>query len=113
MESSDSQQNVTAPDQFQVRVGNRSAYYAELVRKSEQMQEVLKASQRARFWFAVRVALACVLSTGVGLFMMAWALHTTDIENAQLAWTAGPIVGNGLTIIIIAWAAARWERDEW
>ena len=77
------------------------------------MRHVLSASERARFWFAVRVALGCVFTTGIGLFMMAWALHTTDAEWAQLAWTAGPLVGNSLTLILLAWAAIKWQKDEW
>jgi hypothetical protein len=98
---------------FQVRTGNRSEYYAKLVKQAEENRWRVQASERARFWFAVRVACTCVLTTGIGLFMMGWALHTTDMEMAQLAWTAGPIVGNGLTLVVLGLAAVKWERDEW
>ena len=113
MESSDSEQNGPAGDQFQIRVGNRSEYYARLVKQAEDNRGLALASERARFWFAVRVALGCILTTGFGLFMMAWALHTTDMETAQIAWAAGPIVGNGLTLTLLGWAAIKWEKDEW
>ena len=113
MTSSDGTQNEKDGARFQSRVGNRSEYYADQVRKSEQLREIYEAHDRARFWFAVRVVLACFLSTGFGLFIMAWALHTTDMESARVAWVAGPVIGNGLTLIVIGWAAVKWERDEW
>lgn len=77
------------------------------------MREVLKEVERRRFWFAVRVVLGCFASTGLGLFLMGWAMHTTDVEMAGLAWVAGPVLGNGLTLLILGYAAIKWERDEW
>jgi hypothetical protein len=113
MESSDRQQNEIAAVQFQDRVGNRSPYYARLVDQAEARREVEESYDRSRFWFAVRVSLACIATTGVGFLIMGWAMHTTDAEKGRVMWILGPIIGNLLTLVVIAWAAVKWERDDW
>ena len=111
--ASDSPQNENDAPQFQRTLGTRAEYYARKVADAEARRGIEGEYDRARFWFAVRVAFGCVLTTGVGLFVMGWALHTTDMERAQFAWTVGPIIGYSLTLILLGWAAAKWERDDW
>ena len=44
---------------------------------------------------------------------MAWALHTTDLERARVAWAAGPVIGMTLVITTLLAGATKWERDDW
>ena len=91
----------------------RSAHRARLEQQAERNRKNLQVSERARFWFAVRIALACVAGCLIGFIPMAWALHTTDIEKAGIAWSAGPVVGMTLVVATLLAAAVKWERDDW
>ena len=44
---------------------------------------------------------------------MAWALHTTDVESAKIAWAVGPVIGNTLVVATLVVAGMKWERDDW
>jgi len=84
-----------------------------LAEQAERNRVLLRASDRARFWFAVRVAGICILGSLIGLVPMAWALHTTDEEMARVAWIAGPVIGQVIiiTTLVIAWR--KWEQEDW
>lgn len=85
----------------------------EQLRKADGQRAHSVASDRARFWFAVRIALACVAGCVIGFLPMAWALHTTDIEAAQLAWAVGPVLGQTIILLTLLYGWIRWSRDEW
>jgi hypothetical protein len=44
---------------------------------------------------------------------MAWALHTTDLQAAQLAWSIGPVLGMSIVVTALVVGLFRWTRDEW
>lgn len=74
---------------------------------------LLKASERARFWYAVRLALVCVAGCGTGAVPMAWAVHTTNLDAARLAWAIGPVLGTSIVVIALVVGLFRWTQDEW
>jgi hypothetical protein len=81
--------------------------------QGEARRVMLRESERARFWYAVRVVLACMSGTVVGAIPMAWALHTTDLDRAEIGWKAGPIIGQSIIIIILIVAWRRWADESW
>jgi hypothetical protein len=44
---------------------------------------------------------------------MAWALHTTDLEAARLAWAVGPVLGQTIVLVALLYGWIVWSRDEW
>jgi hypothetical protein len=114
MESSSSEHNGGAGQQFQpplsAATARRRARSAEL---ADRNREALRSSDRARFWFAVKTAAICVVGCLGGLFPMAWALHTTDVESARIAWKLGPTIGTTLVLCTLIVAGIKWERDDW
>lgn len=44
---------------------------------------------------------------------MAWALHTTDVEAAHVAWAVGPVISQIIIIVTLVIAARKWEQDDW
>src|SRR5689334_17076353 len=114
MESSGSEHNEVAGRQFQS--GSTSAAARRRARPNElanRNREALYRSERARFWFAVKTAVICVLGCLTGLLPMAWALHTTDVEAGEVAWALGPAIGTTLVLCTLIVAGIKWERDEW
>lgn len=87
----------------------RRAYEAQ----TEERRVLLEASERARFWYAVRLALVCVGGCSAGAVPMAWAVHTTDFEAAQLAWAIGPVLGTSIVLTALIVGLFRWTQDEW
>jgi hypothetical protein len=111
MESSDIQHNESRAAQFQApEVVARKARYEAM---AEERRLLLEESEQARFWFAVKTALVCVGGCCVGLAPMAWALHTTDVEAAGVAWAAGAAIGPMLVLLTLIIAAIKWDKDDW
>jgi hypothetical protein len=113
MISSDAEQNGRGDAGFHRTPRPRTQYEERLIRDAEERQAIVEAHDRARFWFAVRTALACIAGCIIGFVPMAWALHTTDIEKARTAFAPGPALGACLVLIVLVHAAMRWERDDW
>ena len=86
---------------------------ARLAAQGERNREALRASERARFRFAVMVVLLCIAECVVGFLPMAWALHTTDVEAAKIAWAIGPVLGNTLVLGTLVVAGMKWDREDW
>ena len=86
---------------------------ARLAEQGQRISSAAAASERARFWFAVKTAVACILGGVAGLLPMAWALHTTDVESAKIAWHLGPIIGSTCIVVTLILASIKWERDDW
>lgn len=70
-------------------------------------------SDRARFWFAVKTAAICMAGCVTGFLPMAWALHTTDVESAKIAWALGPVIGQVIVLTTLIVAGIKWEREDW
>jgi hypothetical protein len=82
-------------------------------RHTESRRALSVESDRARFWYAVRIALTCVLGCVTGFVPMAWALHTTNMEAAVVAWSVGPVLGSSIVLVTLVVGYFRWTRDEW
>ena len=55
-------------------------------------------------------ALQCLFWSAVGLFLVAWSVHTTDPTLAKAAFVAGLGVGNAGIIFTLLGAYRRGER---
>ena len=109
--ASDTEQNEADPFRFQA---DAVKYHRRLVEdRAEAIRVAYSESDRDRFWFAVKIALLCVLWCCLGALPMAWALHTTDMERAKIAWAVGPLLANVLIVGTLVFAASRWEREGW
>jgi hypothetical protein len=112
--TSSTEQNGPGRRGFQPDPGSaRSRRLARLAEQAEENRVNLRLSERARFWYAVRVALVCVAGCIVGFLPMAWALHTTDVEAAHVAWAVGPVISQIIIIVTLVIAARKWEQDDW
>lgn len=95
------------------RTPRAAALHAARERNSEAGRLAARESDRARFWFAVRIAFTCVGGCLLGFVPMAWALHTTDVEAGRIAWAAGPVLGQAIVLTTLVYGALRWARDDW
>ena len=57
----------------------------------------------------LRSALACVAWCTIGLFLIMWSAHTTDLLYGKIAFFAGLGIGNGGIIFTLL---AAWRRGE-
>ena len=71
-----------------------------------------REDQRWNWGETLRTLALVVLSLGVGLFLMAWSVHTTDMRFAGAAFWAGLIVGNGGMIVSMLMVLTRAARRE-
>ena len=81
----------------------------------ERAAEVLENDRADRRWNwaeSLRILGLVVLSLGVGLLLMAWSVHTTDLRYAGAAFWAGLIIGNGGVIVSMLMVLARAARRE-
>ena len=53
-----------------------------------------RATDRARRRELIRAATLCVAWTLLGLYLLAWSMHTTDYTYGRIAFYSGVIVGN-------------------
>lgn len=73
-----------------------------------------RAAERDRWRDLGRTALECVFWSLLGIFCVAWALHTTDVIYGKLALYGGIAVGNGGNIFALLAAYRRGEqRGDW
>ena len=80
----------------------------------ERRREEVAAADRDKWRDLLRTALLCVLWCGLGLFCLAWALHTTDAAYGRIAFWAGIAIGNGGWIFTVLAAYRRGEkRGDW
>jgi hypothetical protein len=57
----------------------------------------------------VRSGLACIGWCALGLFLIMWSAHTTDLLYGRMAFFAGLGIGNGGIIFTLL---AAWRRGE-
>ena len=67
-------------------------------------------SERDRRRDLLRTAAACVAWCALGLFLVAWSFHTTDVRLGRVAFLGGLILGNGGIVWVLAAAYRRGER---
>ena len=82
----------------------------ELERKRREEHQL---AERDAFRANVRTALLCVVWSALGLAIMGWGLHTSDVELGQIAWKGGMIVGYAgiLTTLIRAHSKSKERGD--
>ena len=62
----------------------------------------------------LRTALACVMWSAFGIFLVLWSFHTTDMTLGKAAFSAGLGIGNGGIIFTLLGAYRRGEkRGDW
>lgn len=67
-------------------------------------------SARDKVRAVVLTALACVGWMMLGVYCLAWSMHTTDVQLGRLAFYAGLGIGNGGILFTLLYAYARGER---
>ena len=71
-------------------------------------------AQRDAFWDYVRTALTCVMCSAIGIFLVLWSFHTTNMTLGKAAFSAGLGIGNGGIIFTLLGAWRRGEkRGDW
>ncbi len=75
-------------------------------RRAEEAVEARRATARD----LARTAVQCVLWVALGLFLIAWSLHTTNPVVGRGAFYAGLGIGNGGWVFSVLAAYARGER---
>jgi hypothetical protein len=71
-------------------------------------------AHRDTAWSHVRTVAACLGWCALGLFLLMWSAHTTDIGFGRIAFYAGLIVGNsGILFTLIAAYAYGEHRGDW
>jgi hypothetical protein len=67
-------------------------------------------ADRERFRDLMRSSLRCVAWGALGMFCVAWSVHTTDVAYGKMAFFAGLGAGNGGVIFTLLGAYRRGER---
>jgi hypothetical protein len=67
-------------------------------------------AHRDTMWSHVRTVVACLAWCALGLCLVMWSAHTTDVGYGRVAFFAGLIVGNGGILFALTAAYARGER---
>jgi hypothetical protein len=79
---------------------SRKELFEEIARQREAAEV---ETRRAVRWTLVRCGLACIGWMLVGLYLIGWALHTTDEHYGRIAYYGGVIVGNaGILYTLLA-----------
>lgn len=67
----------------------------ELLAEIAQQREAAESeTRRAVRWALVRCGVACIGWMLAGLYLIGWALHTTDEHYGRISYYGGVIVGN-------------------
>ena len=66
------------------------------------------ARERARLWSTT--ALLCVLWSALGMYLVGWSFHTTDMLRGEVAFWAGLGVGDGGALFTLVAAMRAAER---
>jgi hypothetical protein len=87
---------------------------AELERIAAEREIAEREAERVVRVELVRVCLECIGSCVLGLFLMGYALHTTDKGTGQIAFLGGLVVGYSGIVLSLASAYRRGvERGDW
>ena len=79
-------------------------------RRADEHVEARRVTRRDLSWTAVQ----CVLWVLLGLFLLGWSMHTTDMALGRVAFYAGLGVGNGGWLFTVLAAYVRGEkRGDW
>lgn len=79
---------------------------AHSLRRAADEEEAARAERRS-VWL---ILLVCVLWAALGLFLVMWSAHTSNLEQGQLAFALGLIVGNGGIVATLIYAWYRTQR---
>lgn len=88
----------------------REELYADIAARNER-EERLDA--RTRRWFWVRAILLCWMWALIGLFLGAFAFHTTDAELGHISMLAGELVTLVGVLGTVAWAVHESAKRGW
>jgi hypothetical protein len=78
-------------------------------RRAEQVE-----ADRVRRRALTRAAAACVGWLVIGLYLLGWSMHTTDLRYAGAAFVGGLTLGNGGIIFTLLRAYRQGEeRGDW
>jgi hypothetical protein len=58
----------------------------------------------------VKTALACVAWMAIGVYLLAWSMHTRDVDTGRMFFYAGIGIGNGGILFTLVYAYAKGER---
>ena len=87
---------------------------AELERMARERLEAERLVSRGYRRELIRVCAECLASACLGLFGMAYALHTTDPGIGAIAWWGGLVVGYcGITLSLSAAYLRGERRGDW
>lgn len=84
--------------------------YEEMIARHAAAERV---TARMRFWSRVRTVLWCWFWSLMGMFLVGWAFHTTNVYYGRISFWLGLAVGNGgvLFTLVAAWRAAELRGD--
>ncbi len=75
--------------------------------RAAELQRSEREAERERLRDLLRSALECFLWCGIGLALIAWAMHTTDPGWGLIAFYGGLVVGNGGILFTLIMAHNR------
>lgn len=58
----------------------------------------------------LRTALGCIVWAALGIYLILWSAHTTNVFHGRLAFFSGLAIGNGGIIYTLLRAYLRGER---
>jgi hypothetical protein len=82
----------------------------------ERALELLAIERQVRrdmVWVYGRAVLACVLSSAIGLFMIAWSVHSTNQQTAPMFFWGGLLAGNAGILVTLAITWHRALQEGW
>lgn len=88
---------------------DRSELYAEIAERRRRADE---AAEAERFRVLAWAAAQCVAWCALGLFMIGWSVHTTDLRWARPVFLGGIAVGNAGLVATIVRLQATLDRLE-
>ena len=73
-----------------------------------------RRSSRERFWFWAKTLLLCWFWCLLGMYLVGWALHTTNAYYGRLSFYSGLAIGDGgvLFTFVVAWRKAVARGDD-
>ena len=88
---------------------DRAELYAGIAESRRAAEE---AAEAARFRVLVWAGVQCLAWGALGLLMMGWSMHTTDLRWARPVFLAGIVVGNAGILATIVRVQAALDRAE-
>lgn len=80
--------------------------------RAAELQADDREDRRWNWAQTLRTAALLVASVFLGMFLMAWSVHTTDARYAGAAFWSGLIIGNGGVLVSMLMVLARAARRE-